>query len=140
MSRKKDTCPICLSPFFLEGAAIFARKKRRYSLYTRGKIGLTLCLLPIPLFNAPDEVSKPKQICHTKGCATGCKLDAGIRGSQIGPGCRERPDTIWRLVKSDTILPPVVSVTEQFKLLAVQRMEGMSHRENSFRKRGRRGS
>ena len=37
------------------------------------------------------------------------------------------------LVKNDTIFSPIVAVVEDLKLLAVQGMERMSDRENSFR-------
>jgi hypothetical protein len=126
-----------VQPFFPEYIAIFPRKLRRYFLYIHGKIGLTLWALPVSLSNALDEMSKPKEICHTKGRATGCKLDAGVKWSQAGPGRRESPDMIRRLVKGDTIFSPIVPIAEHFKLLTVQGMEGMCHRENSFRKRWR---
>ncbi len=113
---------------------------RRYFLYTRGKIGLTRCVLLVPLLNAPDEVGQLKQICHAKGSASGCKRDAGIRRNQTGPGCWQRPNTIRSLVKRDTVFSPVVSIAENLKLLVVQGMKRMGDRENSFRKRGRRCS
>jgi len=118
---------------FLGGIAILFSERRRYLLDIHGKIGLTLCFLPVSLFNAPDEVSKLEQIRHAKSRATGCKGDAGIRGSQAGPGCWERPDAIRSLAKGDAIFSPVVPGAEHFKLLAVQGMKRMSHRKNSFR-------
>jgi hypothetical protein len=79
-----------------------------------------------------NELGKLEQICHAKGCATSCKYHTGIRRGKAGPGRWQRPDTIRSLVKRDAVFSPVVPVTENFKLLAVQRMEGMGHRENSF--------
>ncbi len=80
-----------------------------------------------------NEMGKLEQIGDAKGSATGCKRDAGIRRSQAGPGCWQCPDAIRSLVKRDAVLSPVVPVAEHFKLLAVQGMEGMGDRENSFR-------
>ena len=140
MSREKDTQYCYLFALFPRYIAVFFSGKRHYFLYTCGKIGLTLCVLPVPLFNALEEVGKLKQICHAKGGATGCKLDAGIRGSQAGPSCWQRQHAIRRLVKRDAVFPPVVPVGEDLKLLAVQGMEGMGDRKNSFRQRVRRCS
>jgi len=112
---------------------------RHYSLYTCGKIGLTFSFL-ISFFDPMNELGKLEQIGHAKGGATSGKDDAGIRGSQAGPGCGQRSDAIRSLVKGDAVFSPVVSVAEHFKLLAVEGMKGMGDRENSFRKRGRRCS
>ena len=112
---------------------MFEREFRRNFLYICGKIGLTLCLLLVSLFDAPNEAGKLQQIRHAKGGATGCKHHAGIRGSKAGPGRWQRPDMIRSLVKRDAVFPPVVPVGEDLKLLAVQGMEGMGDRENSFR-------
>ena len=112
--------------------AVFFSGRRHYFLYTCGKIGLTLCCLPVPLFNAREEMSKLKQIRHAKGSATSGKHDAGIRGSQAGPGCWQCPDAIRGLVKGDAVFSPIVSVAEHFKLLTVQGMEGVGDRKNSF--------
>ena len=120
--------------------AISFSERRHYSLYIHGKIGLTLCFLLVPLFNAPDEASKLQQIRHAKGRTTSRKYHTGIRGSQAGPGCWQRSDTIRRLVKRDAVFSPIVPVGEDLKLLAVQGMKGMSDRENSFCQRGRRCS
>jgi hypothetical protein len=109
------------------------RDIRHYFLYTCGKIGLTLCLLLSPLFDAPDEVGKLQQICHAKGGATSGQDDTGIRGSKAGPGRWQRPDMLRSLVKRDAIFPPIVPVGEDLKLLAVQGMKRMGDRENSFR-------
>ena len=133
MSSEKDTQSCCTLALFLGDIAISFSERRRYSLYIRGKIGLTLCFLLVPLFNAPDETRELEQISHAKGRATGCKRDAGIRGSQAGPGCWERPDAIRSLVKGDAVFSPVVPVAQHFKLLAVQGMEGMGDRKKSFR-------
>jgi hypothetical protein len=105
---------------------------RHYSLYMYGKIGLTLFLL-FSLFDPMDEVGKLQQICHAKGSATSSYHHTGIRGSQAGPGCWERPDAIRSLVKGDAVFSPVVPVAQHFKLLAVQGMEGMGDRKKSFR-------
>jgi hypothetical protein len=37
------------------------------------------------------------------------------------------------IVKGDTIFSPIVPATENLKLLAIQGMEGMGHREKSIR-------
>jgi len=47
---------------------------------------------------------------------------------------------IGGLVKGDPIFSPIVAVVEDLKLLAVQGMEGMGDRENSFLQRWRRCS
>ena len=45
----------------------------------------------------------------------------------------QHPDMLRRLVKRDAIFPPVVPVGEDLKLLAIQGMKGMGHREKSLR-------
>ncbi len=112
---------------------VYVRHIRRNFLYTRGKIGLTLCLLLVTLFDAANEVGKLEQISHAKGGATGCKHHTGICRSKAGPGCWQCPHMIRSLVKGDTIFPPIVPVRENLKLLTVQGMKGMGDRENSFR-------
>jgi hypothetical protein len=97
-----------------------------------GKIGLTLCLLLSPFFDAPDEVGKLEQIHDPKGGTTGGKDDTGIRRRKAGPGCRQDPHVIRRLVKADPIFSPTVAVAEDLKLLTVQGMKRVSHREHSF--------
>jgi hypothetical protein len=104
---------------------------RHYFLYICGKIGLTLSLL-FSFFDPLNELGKLQQIRHAKGCATSSKYHTGIRGGEAGPSRWKCPDTIRSLVKCDPVFSPVVPVAENFKLLAIQRMEGMSHRENSF--------
>ncbi len=110
---------------------------RRNFLYICGKIGLTLSLLLVSLFNAPDELSKLEQIRHAKGGATSCQHHTGIRGSQAGPGCWQRSHVARGIVKGDPIFSPIVPVAQELKLLAVQGMKGMGDRENSFCQRGR---
>jgi hypothetical protein len=63
---------------------IFLRA-RHYSLYIRGKIGLTFSLL-FSLFDPMNELGKLEQICHAKGSATGSHYYTGIRGGKAGPG------------------------------------------------------
>ncbi len=104
---------------------------RHYFLYICGKIGLTLSLL-FSFFDPLNELGKLQQIRHAKGGATGCKHHTGIRRSKARPGCWQRPHMIRSLVKGDTIFPPIVPVGEDLKLLAVQGMERMGDRENSF--------
>ena len=77
---------------------------------------------------------------HAKGGTTSGESHTGIRGSKARPGRWQSPHMIRCLVKGDPIFAPVVPVTEHFKLLAVQGMERMGHRENSFCERGRRCS
>jgi hypothetical protein len=131
MSRKKGTT-------FWREIAISCLKTplslsemRRYFLYTSGKIGLTLCLL-FSLFDAVNELGKLEQICHTKGRTTSGKHHTGIRGGKTCPSRRQCPDPIRSHVKRDAIFPPVVPIAENFKLLSIQRMEGMGDGENSF--------
>jgi hypothetical protein len=133
MSSKKDAEFWYILVSLLGNTTIHPLGKRHYFLYICGKIGLTLCILPIPLFHALNEASKLKQVRHAKGRATSCKRDAGIGGSQVGPGCWQCPDAIGRLVKGDAVFSPIVPVAQHFKLLAVQGMKGMGHRKNSFR-------
>ena len=114
------------------GNATYSRYIRRNFLYTCGKIGLTLCLLLFPLFDAPDEVGKLQQIRHAKGGTTGGKDHTRVCWSKAGPGGWQRPDMIGSLVKGDAIFSPIVPVGEDLKLLAVQGMERMGDRENSF--------
>jgi hypothetical protein len=78
---------------------------RHYSLYTHGKIGLTLFLL-FSLFNPMNELGKLEQICHAKSRTTACKDHRGIWWGKAGPGRRKRPDPVRSLVKGDTIFPP----------------------------------
>jgi hypothetical protein len=87
----------------------------------------------VPFFNAPDEVGKLEQIRHAKGGTTSGEDDTGIRGSKAGPSSRQYPYMIRRLVESDPIFSPTVPVAENLKLLAVQGMKGMGHREKSLR-------
>ena len=115
------------------GNATYSRYIRHNFLYTCGKIGLTLCLLLSPLFDAANEVGKLQQICHAKGGSTGCKHHAGVRRNKARPGCRQRPHVVSSIVKGDPIFSPIVSAGENLKLLAVQGMEGMGDREKSFR-------
>jgi hypothetical protein len=106
---------------------------RRNFLDTRGKIGLTLALLLVSFFDMLNEVRKLKQITHTKGSSTGGEDDTGVGGSKAGPSSRQDPHAIRSLVEGDAIFPPAGAIAENLKLLAVQRMKGVGHRENSFR-------
>jgi hypothetical protein len=119
---------------------VYERVFRRNFLYISGKIGLTLCFLLPSLFDATDELGKLQEICHAKGGSTSCQNHTRIRGSNTGPGCWQRSHVARGIVKGDPIFSPIVSVTEDLKLLAVQGMKGMGDRENSFRERGRRCS
>ncbi|SRR6266567_1412329 len=105
---------------------------RRYFLDTLGKIGLTLLFLLLPLVDSLEEVSQSKEIRHPKDGTTLGKLPTSIRRHKARPGCRERPHTIRGLVKRDTIVPPIVAVVEDLKLLIVQWMKGMGDREHSL--------
>jgi len=118
----------------------YERDFRHNLLYTCGKIGLTLCFLLSHFFDVPDEQGKLQEICHAKGGSTGGKHHTGIKGSNAGPGCWQRSHVARGIVKGDPIFSPIVPVAEDLKLLAIQRMEGMGDRANSFRKRGRRCS
>jgi len=131
MSRQKGTRFSQELAISLGKESIYFSNVRRYSLYTCGKIDLTLSLL-CSLFDSMNELGKLEQICHAKGSATSSKYYTGIRGGKAGPGRGQRPDTIRSLIKRDAVFPPVVPVAEHFKLLSVQGMEGMGHRENSF--------
>ncbi len=123
-------------PSLRRESVVYARHIRRYFLYTRGKIGLTLCLLLVSLFEAANEVGKLEQIRHAKGGATGCKHHTGIRRSKASPGRGPRPHMIRSLVKRDAVFPPIVPVGEDLKLLVVQRVKGMGDRENSSAREG----
>ena len=114
------------------GNATYARYIWRNFLDTYGKIGLTLCHLLSPLFDALYEVGKLQQILHAKGGATGGKHHAGVRRRKAGPCSRQDPHVSSRLVKGDPIVSPTVAVVKDLKLPAVQGMEGMGDRENSF--------
>ncbi len=115
------------------GNTTHSRYVRHNSLYTRGKIGLTRCLLLLPLRDAPNERGKLQQIIHAKGGSTAGKDHTGIRRCKAGPGSREYPHVISSLVKRDPIFSPIVTIIEDLKLLAVQGMEGMGDREKSLR-------
>jgi hypothetical protein len=119
---------------------MYERAFRRNFLYICGKIGLTLCYLLPSLFDAPNELGKLQEICHAKGGATSRENHTGIKGSKAGPGCWQRSHVARGIVKGDPIFSPIVPVAEDLKLLAVQGMERMGDRENSFCKRGRRCS
>jgi hypothetical protein len=120
-------------PFLRHESIACLRHVRRNFLYICGKIGLTLCFLLVPFFNALDEVGKLEQISHAKGGATGGEDDTGVRGSKAGPSSRQDPHMIRRLVEADPIFSPTVTVAEDLKLLAVQGMKGMGNREKSLR-------
>src|SRR6266516_3849630 len=113
--------------------ATYSRYIRRNFLYTSGKIGLTLWLLLSPRFDAPNEVGKLQQIRYAKGGSTSCKDHRGVRRNNARPGRWQPPHVIRSIVKGDTIFSPIVPAGEDLKLLAVQGMEGMSHREKSLR-------
>jgi hypothetical protein len=77
MSREKDTK-------YAQKFALSLRKTsrrywgiRHYFLYTSGKIGLTLCVLP-SLFDPLDELGQSQQVHHLKRSATCGEQDAGI--------------------------------------------------------------
>ncbi len=84
------------------------------------------------LFDAANEVGKLQQIRHAEVGSTGCQDHTRIGRSKAGPGRWQRPHMIRSLVKRDTIFPPIVSVGQDLKLLAIQRMKRMGDRENSF--------
>src|SRR5260370_39138266 len=81
------------------GNATYSRYIRRNFLYTCGKIGLTLCLLLSPRFDAPNEVGKLEQIHYPKGSATSGKDHTGIRSCRAGPCRREYPHVISSLIQ-----------------------------------------
>ena len=112
---------------------IYEREFRRNFLYICGKIGLTLCFLLPSLFDARDELGELQEICHAKGSSTGGKHHTGIRTSNAGPRCWQRPHVVSGVVKGDPIFSPIVPVAENLKLLLVQGMKRMGDRENSFR-------
>jgi len=114
-----------------ESTGYFSHIRRNY-LYIFGKIGLTLCVLLAPLFDAPNELGQRQQISHPKDCSPSGEDHTGVRGSKAGPGCWQRSHVARGIVKCDAIFPPIVSVGENLKLLAVQRMKGMGDRENSL--------
>jgi hypothetical protein len=87
----------------------------------------------VPFFKALDEVGKLEQISHAKGGTTGGEDNTRVRESKAGPSSRQDPHMIRSLVEADPIFSPTVAVAEDLKLLAVQGMEGMGDRENSFR-------
>jgi len=79
-----------------------------------------------------DEFGQSQQISHPKGCSTSSHDHIRIRRSKAGPGRWQRPYTIWRFVKRDTIFTPIMAVVEDLELLAIQRMKGMGDCEYSF--------
>src|SRR5215469_7763417 len=103
---------------------------RRNFLDTCGKIGLTLALLLVSFFNVLNEVNKLKQITHSKGDPPCGEDDTGVGGRKAGPSSRQDPHPIWRLVEGDAIFSPAGAIAENLKLLVVQRMKGMGHREH----------
>jgi hypothetical protein len=111
---------------------MFERVFRRKFLYICDKIGLTLCF-PLPsLFDACDELGELQEICHAKGGSTSCQNHTGIRTSNAGPRCWQRPHVVSGVVKGDPIFSPIVPVAENLKLLSEQGMKRMGDRENSF--------
>jgi hypothetical protein len=106
---------------------------RRNFLDTCGKIGLTLALLLVSFFHLPNELRKLKQITHPKGRTPSGENDTGVRGSKAGPGGWQDPHPIGRLVEGDAIFAPAGAIAEYLKLLAVQGMKGVGHREHSLR-------
>ena len=104
-----------------------------------GKIGLTLRVL-LSRFNSLEQLRQSEQILNTKDGSTSSKDHTGIGRGKARPSCWQNPHVIRSLVETDTILSPTVAIIEDLKLLAIQRMEGMSDGENSFRQRWRRCS
>jgi hypothetical protein len=99
---------------------------------TCGKIGLTLTLLLVSFLNVLNEVSKLQQITHAKGGSTSGENDTGVGGRKAGPSGWQDPHPIWRLVEGDAIFSPAAAIAENLKLLAVQGMKEVGHREHSF--------
>ena len=104
---------------------------RHNFLDTSGKIGLTLRVL-LPIFDLLDELGQSQQISDSKGRPTSSQNHIRIRGSYAGPGRWKGPYMVRRLVKRDAVFPPIVPIVEDLKLLAIQGMERMGDRKNSF--------
>ena len=133
MSREKDTKLHETISLLLRKMARYSGDRRQNFLDNSGKIGLTLSRLLSFLLDALDELGQSQQIAHTKGGST-CSQDyLRPRRYQARPGCWERAYMIRGLVKNDSIFSPIMTVVENFKLLAVQWVKGMGDRENSFR-------
>src|SRR5258708_26311053 len=98
------------------GNATYSRYIRRNFLYTCGKIGLTLCLLLPPLFDAPNELGKLQQIHYPKCGATGGKDQTVNRRCKACPCSREYPHVISSLVKADPIFSPTVAADAALKM------------------------
>ncbi len=133
LSREIDTKSLVKTASVPDKYSVYQGMYRRNFLYSRGKIGLTRCVLLVSFFNPFDELSKFEQISHPKGGPTGGKDDARINGSQAGPGCWQNPHLIRSLVEGDAVFPPTAAVAQNLKLLAVQGMEGMGDRKKPFR-------
>jgi hypothetical protein len=130
---ERDTEFLQEMPSLRRESVAYSQHIRQNFLYICGKIGLTLFFLLVPFFKAPDEVGKLEQLSHAKGGTTGGQDATSVRGSKAGPSSRQYPHMIRGLVEADPVFSPTMAVAENLKLLAVQGMKGMGHREHSFR-------
>jgi len=73
-----------------------------------------------------------QQIRHAKGSSTGGKHHIGRRRNNARPSGWQPSHVVRGIVKGDAIFSPIVSATQDLKLLAVQRMERMSDGEKSL--------
>ena len=116
---------------------LLCRDIRRYFLDSPGIIGLTLSVLLSPVLDALEQLGQLQEIRYAKGSLAGREHHTGVGGMQTGPGRWQRADMLRGIIEGDAILPPVMPIGQDLKLLAVEGMKGMGDREHSLRKRWR---
>jgi hypothetical protein len=89
------------------------------------------------VLEALEHLDQLQEIRYPKGGSAGRKYDIGVGWRKTGPGRRQCSDMLGGIIEGDAILPPVMPVAQDLKLLAVEGMKGMGDREQPLRKRGR---
>jgi len=92
------------------------------------------------VLEALEQLGQLQEIRGTKGCLAGRKHDTRVGWRKTGPGRRQRADMLGGIIEGDAILPPLMPVGQDLKLLAVEGMKGVGDREQALRKRRRRCS
>lgn len=89
------------------------------------------------MLEALEHLGQLQEIRCAKGCLAGRKHDTRVGWRKTGPGRRQRADMLGGIIERDAILPPVMPIGQDLKLLAVEGMKGVGDREQSLRKRWR---
>jgi hypothetical protein len=81
-----------------------------------------------------NEFGEGQQIIDAKSRSPIGQYHERCRWNEAGPGSGKRSYLIGSLIKGDPIFSPIMTVVEDFKLLAKQGMERMGDGEDSFHK------